>query len=582
MVRRWLHENPSQSRRELAIELGERLSRRGVELGVGYLQNVVAGKCRVVRAELEEELLALLRPSGITSREEARRRERDLGDDLDDSLGGRDLIPAGRFRRLARAWQRLERSASQRRLAELLRDRLGARGVTVSVSQIQKLLGGKRRRCQRRLVVELEGLVREALPEGVRLDDALAREEERRHDNFDVDWVRTAPLVQAARGWLEKNPGVTRRQLAISVARSVRRMGYSLDHNTAQRILAGQTSRTRGFVYRAVMRRVEGARQQPVPEEHVISKKVRGGPRRAGRKNGPATPARRKGSGVSATSSGDALGIYMDELKGLPALSAAEETEIARRIWEAGDEAQVEEARQELIRANLKLVVWVARRYLNRGLPLSDLLQEGNIGLIRAVDRFEPWRGYKFSTYAFWWIRQAVVRAIAQQSRTIRLPSHTVEELNKLVRARAQLAHRLGRSPDNEELAGELEIDQERLALLLRSAERALSLDMPVSDEGHAVLGDMIASEGSSSPAEALDAANLMEKIREAVATLSTREQRIIRLRFGLDGEDEHTLQAVGEEHGISRERVRQIEARALKKLRYPARSAELESFIED
>lgn len=272
----------------------------------------------------------------------------------------------------------------------------------------------------------------------------------------------------------------------------------------------------------------------------------------------------------------DPVRMYLKEIGKVPLLSAEEEIELAKRM-EDGDE----EAKKKLAEANLRLVVSIAKRYVGRGMLFLDLIQEGNLGLIKAVEKFDYRKGYKFSTYATWWIRQAITRAIADQARTIRIPVHMVETINKLIRVSRQLLQELGREPTPEEIAEEMEIPVERVREILKISQEPVSLETPIGEEEDSHLGDFIQDENVPVPADAAAFTLLKEQLVEVLGTLTDREQKVLRLRFGLDDGRARTLEEVGKEFNVTRERIRQIEAKALRKLRHPSRSRKLKEFLE-
>ena len=268
----------------------------------------------------------------------------------------------------------------------------------------------------------------------------------------------------------------------------------------------------------------------------------------------------------------DPVRMYLKEIGRVPLLSADEEIALAKRM-EAGDE----EAQKELAEANLRLVVSIAKRYVGRGMLFLDLIQEGNLGLIKAVEKFDYNKGYKFSTYATWWIRQAITRAIADQARTIRIPVHMVETINKLIRVSRQLLQQLGREPSPEEIAEAMEISVERVREIMKIAQEPVSLETPIGEEEDSHLGDFIEDQDAPAPAEAASFMLLKEQLEEVLDTLTEREERVLRLRFGLDDGRARTLEEVGQNFGVTRERIRQIEAKALRKLRHPVRLRKLQ-----
>lgn len=272
----------------------------------------------------------------------------------------------------------------------------------------------------------------------------------------------------------------------------------------------------------------------------------------------------------------DPVRMYLKEIGRVPLLTAEEEIELAKRI-EQGDQ----EAKKRLAEANLRLVVSIAKRYVGRGMLFLDLIQEGNMGLLKAVEKFDYRKGYKFSTYATWWIRQAITRAIADQARTIRIPVHMVETINKLIRISRQLLQELGREPTAEEIAKEMDLTPEKVREIIKIAQEPVSLETPIGEEDDSHLGDFIEDQDALAPADAAAYELLKEQLEEVLDTLTEREEHVLRLRFGLDDGRTRTLEEVGQVFGVTRERIRQIEAKALRKLRHPSRSKRLKDFLE-
>ena len=272
----------------------------------------------------------------------------------------------------------------------------------------------------------------------------------------------------------------------------------------------------------------------------------------------------------------DPVRMYLKEIGRVPLLTAEEEVRLAKLMDEGN-----EEAAKRLAEANLRLVVSIAKRYVGRGMLFLDLIQEGNLGLIKAVEKFDYTKGYKFSTYATWWIRQAITRAIADQARTIRIPVHMVETINKLIRVSRQLLQQLGREPLPEEIAKEMDIGVDRVREIMKIAQEPVSLETPIGEEEDSHLGDFIEDQDAPAPADAASFMLLKEQLEEVLDTLTPREEKVLRLRFGLDDGRARTLEEVGQNFGVTRERIRQIEAKALRKLRHPSRSRKLKDFLD-
>jgi len=282
----------------------------------------------------------------------------------------------------------------------------------------------------------------------------------------------------------------------------------------------------------------------------------------------------------SVLSIDDPVRMYLKEIGRVPLLTAEQERALAMRM-ESPDEAEHTEAQKQLAEANLRLVVSIAKRYVGRGMLFLDLIQEGNLGLIKAVEKFDYHKGYKFSTYATWWIRQAITRAIADQARTIRIPVHMVETINKLIRVSRNLLQKNGREPTDEEIAEEMEIEVARVREIRKIAQEPVSLETPVGEEDDSHLGDFIEDQDAPAPADAASFMLLKEQLEDVLGTLTPREKNVLRLRFGLEDGRARTLEEVGKSFNVTRERIRQIEAKALRKLRHPARSKKLKDFLD-
>ena len=281
-------------------------------------------------------------------------------------------------------------------------------------------------------------------------------------------------------------------------------------------------------------------------------------------------------TGLEEVAVNDPVRMYLKEIGRIPLLKREEEIMLAQKN-EAGDK----KAKDKLTQSNLRLVVSIAKKYMGRGMSFLDLIQEGNKGLIRAVEKYDWTKGFKFSTYATWWIRQAITRAIADQARTIRIPVHMVETINKLIRTQRSLMQSLGREPTDEEVGKELELTPERVREILKISQKTTSLETPIGEDDDSLLGDFIADEGQISPYEATTKQLMLENVEEVLSTLTDREAKVLKMRFGLHGAKALTLEEVGREFGVTRERIRQIESKALRKLRHPSRRKKLQDYLE-
>ncbi|MCK6547398.1 sigma-70 family RNA polymerase sigma factor [Myxococcota bacterium] len=757
LARLYLYFNPAESKRKLAKRLHDDLREAGTGYTIDSLQVILAGgRHQRARREVLDQLLVYLAPHGIETETDAASRAKQAADEVAQAAKGREFTDAERFQMLCRLWQAENHEASTRRLARLIQQRLAERGVTLNLQHIEAVIQGKSRSVRLRMLEVLEVLVKETVPAIADDEQTVAKVAHDPVKLSDLSWGLAAPVAELAKKWLAENPGSSMRKLALKIAKTARRMGYATSHNTVQPILGGWKKRTRGFIYRAMLKQFAGKLGKSVPDEHVVKKRwtppapvvvevpsvAEVATERTARPRGRLAERRERSKLEKLPKTADVLGTYLRGIGRVPLLSrddqlnrardleSAEQlllsitlrstlgrrelaslgerlrtgnanlrevvrgvereqedsvekidaaVDVIRRIVAAADaapqldlgalglgahglvgdaeeaiaelvaelrpttfaihaisgrvglrlqrcfrpeleptgehlaslhgpssigrlevetgmdaaslrvlwemirraERQVVRQKSKIVEANLRLVVSIAKQFANRGLDFLDLVQEGNIGLMAAIDRYDWRRGFKFSTYASWWIRQAMNRAIFDQARTIRIPVHMIEKMQQLRSAANRMSLVLGREVTVDELSRETGFEAPEIEEMQRMFSSPLSLDAPMGDEEDTKLADMVADQRAESPSELVAQNELAFEVKRTLATLSPKEEEVLRRRFGIARDRDETLEEISQDFGVTRERVRQIEARALATLRRPSRSRTLGEFRE-